>query len=103
MSFRPAADGTLRQPVLCSPLSPPLPVQRMRLRSPFPLLRFDVAPDALARSLDAASRELDLPAASRSSDFYSRELVHQSDAAAAPVPRACRALWDELESRTLPA
>ena len=68
MSFRPAADGTLRQPVLCSPLSPPLPVQRMRLRSPFPLLAILVLAlsfavplkaQAQAPSLDQARQQLE--------------------------------------------
>lgn len=70
-------------------------------RAPFPLLRFDVASERLLRGLEEVSRALELPGAGRASDFFSKDLVHQSDAASAPVPRPCRALWEELESRAL--
>jgi hypothetical protein len=69
-------------------------------RAPFPLLRFDVAPERLLRRLDDAARALELPGAARTSDFFAKDLVHQGGAASSPVPRACRALWDELETRS---
>lgn len=73
-------------------------VEELR-RSAFPLLRFDVAPSELTALLDAVARDLRLPGADRASSFFEEGLVHNNDAAAAePVPRACRALWDALES-----
>lgn len=68
-------------------------------RAQFPLLRFDVPRERLLRTLDDAAGTLELPGAGRASDFFAKDLVHQADTAAAPVPRACRTLWDELESR----
>lgn len=68
-------------------------------RAAFPMLRFDVAPDVLFAGLERVAKELSLPAADRTSRFFDAELVHNNDAAAEAVPRACRKLWAELESR----
>jgi hypothetical protein len=65
-------------------------------RERFPMLRFDAPPDTLFARIEAIACELSLPASDRRSDFFSAELVHNNDAAAAPVPRACRGLWDQL-------
>jgi len=67
-------------------------------RSPFPLLRFDVAPQELAAALDRAAADLGLPDAQRTSSFFDESLVH---AHGGTVPASCRPLWDELESRRL--
>lgn len=68
-------------------------------RSPFPLLRFDVPRADLIAALDRVAHELALPGADRPSAFFDEGLVH--NAAAAEVPRSCRALWEELERRRL--
>lgn len=68
-------------------------------RSPFPLLRFDVPVEELSRSLDVVAGIFELPRADLPSNFFSKDLVHGPEAAAAEVPRVCRKLWDELESR----
>lgn len=69
-------------------------------RSPFPLLRFDGPRDDLFAGLDRVARDWGLPHADRPCTFFDEALVH-AGAEAAAVPRACRALWDELESRRL--
>lgn len=71
-------------------------------RAGYPILRFDVAPDELLRGLDHVAKALGLPRAAESSSFFSKDLVHNNDAAAA-VPRAARALWDALEAARLRA
>lgn len=71
-------------------------------RAPFPLLRFDVPRDELLAGLERVARDLRLPHAERPSGFFDEALVH-AEAGDDSVPRACRALWDELESRRLRA
>jgi len=66
-------------------------------RDPFPVLRFDLAPEALAGGLDEVARGLGLPAADRSCAFFDEALVHQGEAGGGPVPRRCRDLWATLE------
>lgn len=73
-------------------------VEELR-RSAFPLLRFDVPQDELLRGLDVVARELALPHADVPSTFFEQGLVHNE--AAAEIPKNCKALWDELESRRL--
>lgn len=72
-------------------------------RSPFPLLRFDVPVPDLLRNLDAVSQALGLPMAAKDSTFFEFGLVHNNDTLGETVPRACRALWDELERRVVKA
>jgi hypothetical protein len=69
-------------------------------RAPFPLLRFDVDPDALLRGLASILRHLDLPGADEPSDFFENRLVH-NDASDDSVPWRCRKLWRALEDRRL--
>ncbi|MCG3135007.1 MAG: hypothetical protein HMLKMBBP_02500 [Planctomycetes bacterium] len=69
---------------------------------PFPLLRFDVPPDALLPALEAASREIGFAAAAKDSGFFSKDLVHHGGSDLA-VPKAARKLWDELERSAIRA
>ena len=75
-------------------------VEELR-RSPCALLRFDVPTPELLAGLDRVARDLRLPLADAPSTFFERDLVHSHAGDPEPVPRSCRALWDELESRRL--
>jgi hypothetical protein len=66
-------------------------------RAPFPLLRFDVETELRTSALASVAAHLRLPQADRRSTFFDEGLVHNAEAAAAPVPRACRPAWMYLE------
>jgi hypothetical protein len=67
-------------------------------RSPFPLLRFDVAPSDVNAGLRTLAGLLDLPAANAS--FFDESLVHQNDEEP-KIPWTCRKLWAYLEEQRL--
>ncbi len=63
-------------------------------RDPFPILRFDVAPESLAQQLVSVVGTLDLPGGAADAGFFDPSLVHQD--AAPELPRAARKLWSVL-------
>ncbi len=65
-------------------------------RDPFPILRFDVETDRLLDSLRRVVKHLGLDDSAGAS-FFDEGLVHNAEAAARPVPWACRKLWRYLE------
>ncbi len=71
-------------------------------RSAFPVIRFDVPVEDLFAGLARVAQHLGLPEADRGSGFFEAELVH-NEAAAEPLPRACRALWSKLEAKAFVA
>ena len=58
---------------------------------------------SLTAALDDASRQLGLPMAGQDSNFFEQGLVHNDKLQGESVPKACRAIWDELEQRVIRA
>ncbi len=67
-------------------------------RSPFPLLRFDVAPTDVNAQLRAVAELLELPA--DAAPFFDESLVHQNSEEPT-IPWGCRRLWAYLEEQRL--
>ena len=68
-------------------------------REPFPMIRFDVDPETLQSSLDAACGTIELAGDERPAGFFDASLVH-NDAAEERVPWRCRGLWSRLLATT---
>ena len=67
-------------------------------RSPFPILRFDVAPADVNGELRAVAGMLSLPASE--AGFFDESLVHQNDEEPR-IPWRCRSSWAYLEQNRL--
>jgi hypothetical protein len=70
-------------------------------RSKFPIVRFDVPHDTLFAGLGRIAEHIGLDPAGREQTFFDAELVHNNEAAAEPIPRSCRKLWNYLEAQVV--
>jgi hypothetical protein len=68
-------------------------------RTPFPILRFDVARTELLAGVDAVARRWDLAAGDTSGTFFDADLVHEA-ADDERIPWSCRAVWKYLVEHT---
>jgi hypothetical protein len=62
-------------------------------RSPFPVLRFDVQPGVLMRSLDEVAQSLGLHKGAPPTEFFDPRLVRNAVDDGEDVPRRCRKAW----------
>jgi hypothetical protein len=70
-------------------------------RDPFPVIRFDVEHDRLLADLTQIAGSLGLDTTRDPSAFLDETLIHNADAAAAPVPERAAGIWNALHDASI--
>ena len=67
-------------------------------RDPFPIIRFDVERDRLLADLLRLAHHIGLETSRDPAGFLDESLIHNADAANAPIPERASAVWHALEA-----